>query len=174
MTDQDLLALALRIVRYEVAIDMVEGLTEDEARRLLSYVLYELRRRGLPSQRRAGQLFKSWLTTAQADELRRREHVTVTGSMGGVYRIRPRAGVTERVERHGRNWYRIATYCYHDAEGELPAGDIALAHLLILSTDEARFLAEANETKHWPQCWDSEYMTRRAEIRRRGQRAEAA
>lgn len=177
--DRDtIIALARRVVSGEIAFDgsdELDALTEEERHEVCVLAVYELQRRHRPeNQRTATRLFKSWLTASQRLELRQRGHVTVTGSEGGVYRLRPQNGMCERVEQHGKNWYRVATYCYHDVDGELPNADTSLAHLLILSTDEARFRAEANQTACWPQCWDSSYMRRRAEIRRGNALARAA
>lgn len=171
MADRNtILALARRVVNHEIAFDgsdELDALTEAERREVCVLAVYELQRRHRPAnQRTAMRLLRSWLTPQQARELSMRGHVTVVGSLGGVYRLRPQNALCERVERHGKNWYRVATYCYHDVDSELPAADVSLAQLLILATDEARFRAEANETKCWPECWDSEYMRRRAAIRR--------
>lgn len=177
-SELELLDIAKRLMNFEIAFDFtpeVDALTTDEKRRVLVYVAYEAQRRRRPeNQKRAKKLLLSWLTDDQRDELRRREFFTVTGSEGGVYRLRPRNGHVERVEKHGKHWFAIARYCYHDALDECPPADNTLAHLMILSTDEGRFLREANVTHNRPQCWDSEYMTMRARIRREeAQRAAA-
>jgi hypothetical protein len=96
----------------------------------------------------------------------------VEGSAGGTYRVMPYCGQTQRVERHGRRWFAKAAFCYHDKEGELPKADVALAHLLLLKTDEPGFLAAANHRVLGDQLWNRDYIRRLRE--RRAQRAEAA
>lgn len=108
-------------------------------------------------QRRALRLFRSWLRPDELAELRRSRSVTMTGAAGGRYRILPNTGTTQRVERHGSRWYVRASYCLHPDEW-IPPADVALAHYLCLRTDEASFLALANEHQH--QLWDGAYLRR--------------
>lgn len=86
------------------------------------------------------------------------------------YRIWPRAGLTVRLERHGRYEYDVARYCYHDDAQELPEADVALAHYLLIATDEPAFLTAANEHRRPMQQWDGAWKKRlRAAQRRRAQ-----
>ena len=49
------------------------------------------------------------------------------------------------------------SFCYHEAAetASLPAADVAIMHLLVLTTDEGRFLAEAHSRPS--QLWDGEW-----------------
>lgn len=161
--------LAKRIADGELHPDMgcCDHLSEGDRRFVLGLVRYELIERDRkPRQAKALALFLSWLTPEQRRRASRNRTVIIQGSAGGWYRLQPWYGQTELVERHGSKFWRIGTFCYHDDDG-MPNADVALGHLLLILTDEPRFRAEANFTPSWPQCWDKDYMRKRAEIRRR-------
>lgn len=149
-TSEEMVALARRFVSHEVAPDMCAewaDWTPQERRETISLTVYIIRTEDRePAERKARALFRSWLTAAQRAELTRTGQVVVTGSAGGRYRIGPTwLATTRRIERHGRRDFAVAQYCLHDAGAELPRADIALAHLLLIVTDEAEFLRQANE-----------------------------
>lgn len=127
-------------------------------------------------QRRALSLLRSFLTTEQQRSMRNRRYFYVQGSAGGTYRIFPYWGTTQRVERHGKNWYAVSRFCLHQVvhsdDDEMPAADLALAHMLWLRADEELFLSTANATPVNTQLWDGEYL-RQLNHRRRDP-AEAA
>lgn len=152
----------------------LDGFTADEGRQVLSLALYQIqygpRRR---AQRKARRLFQSWLTPAQRAEYRSRGDVRIVGSAGGHYRIQPNAGRAERIERHGKNWYAVSDFCYHDEAAELPNADLALVHMLMLRTDEPGFLAVANEHKRDRQMWNGDYLRRIRRVQRERQEAAA-
>jgi len=61
------------------------------------------------------------------------------------------------------------SYCLHDPENELPPADVTIGHLLLLRTDEPRFLRLANATDaRGPGCglWNGDWLRR---VRRRRQ-----
>lgn len=157
----------------ELPLDL---LTEGQAR-TFGEVLYlrleteaararRIRQRG--PQRRALALLRSLLSDPQLEQLRRRRYVVVEAPSGRRYRILPNTGVTQLVERHGRQDYAISRYCLHDPASELPPADVAVAHLLWVQADEAGFLETANETpthvvqRHGrPNAgWDGEWQRR--------------
>lgn len=129
---------------------------------LVLYTMQQRNRRRRKGQRVASRLLRSWLPPEQATELRRRRAFTVHGSAGGRYRIYPNTGMTNRIERHGKRDFAVAGYCLHPDE-ELPPADIALAHYLLLQTDEPAFLEAANERAF--RLWDGEWLRRLRQIR---------
>lgn len=173
-TQDDIVRVAKVIAAGDQHPDMgaLDGFTEDEGRQVVSLALYQIRygpRRR--AQRKARQLFQSWLTPAQREEYRRRGEVRIVGSAGGHYRIHPNAGRAERIERHGKNWYAVSDFCYHDQDCELPNADLALVHFLMLLTDEPGFLAVANEHPRDRQMWNGEYLRRMRRAQRERQEA---
>jgi hypothetical protein len=82
--------------------------------------------------------------------------------------------------RRGSRWWLEGRYCYHEEQTNLapsvpearlvvdtiPSADRTVGHLLLLLADEERFLVEANWTARRNHGWDSDWMTRRAAIRR--------
>lgn len=161
-----IVARARRLASFEDAVDFVDWSewSDDERRRCVVYACYEIRRRGTPVQRRgrrrALRLFRSWLSSAEREQLRRCGRIHVRGSVGGCYRINPYVGVTERVELHGKHWFRRTTFCYHDAESSLPDADVALAHYLLIRSDEREFILRANEHVPSWQMWNPDYARR--------------
>lgn len=103
-------------------------------------------RAGRRRNHRALALFRSILDPEQRAEYGRCRHVTFAGSEGGTYRTMPSMGRTWRMERRGQVLRHAARYCYHDPDHALPPADVSAAHLLIIRSDEARFLSEANAT----------------------------
>jgi hypothetical protein len=123
-----------------------------------------------PAQRRAHRLLRTLLTETQQRDLTRRREFFVTGSAGGIYRLLPRRGRTERVEKHGTRWYTKASYCLHDLdtvplEEQMPPADVTIGHLLLLSCDEPAFLATAN-AKPSDLLWNGAYLKRLAASRK--------
>lgn len=113
------------------------------------------------SQRTALRLLRSLLTPGQRAQLRSGS-VVVTVASGNAYRLLPRFGHVERVTRNGRRWFVFERYCLHDVQDEdaMPPGDLSIAHLLLLLTDEAAFLAMANAHTCRDQLWNREYLRR--------------
>lgn len=181
MTNDERYALARLFAVESVVPDMCAEFQllsrEDKLTVLLlatHIIQYERRRRGTPEQRKAMRLLRTWLTPEQRGELQRRRYFSVTGSAGGRYRIMPGSGVTAKLERHGaREFGHACSYCLHDELGELPKADVALAHLLLLTTDEPRFLSLANHHDRANMMWNGEWL-RRLNARRRREREEAA
>jgi hypothetical protein len=169
-TPEEIEALATGFASFELAWDAFDWSTwtEGEKHQVLVRTLRLTTYDGIPraAKRRAAALFRRWLSSDQRSELRRLGYFFFIGSAGGVYRLYPASGRAERVERHGKNWFCIAIYCYHSESEALPTSDTALAHYLFLLTDELGFLASANATIRSPECWNSAYMKRRARIRR--------
>jgi hypothetical protein len=170
-TEADVVALAQRLADHEVAPDAVDWseFTERQVRSVMLYVgyIFHNRQRASPKARR---LFRSWLTREERRELTRSGHVTVTGSAGGRYRVNIH-GSTHRIELHGRRWFRRESYCLHP-EMFVPDGDIALAHYLLLRTDEPAFLAQANRHEGYSLLWNGDWLRRLSAARR--ERAQAA
>ena len=175
MAPDEMLYLATSLADLTIAVDMFDWspYSDREREDVLALGLYILRQRSRaePQQRALG-LFRSWLSAEERAELRTRRHVTVTGSLGGRYRIMPATGVTVHIELHGQRWFGRSSFCLHPDEW-VPPADVALAHYLGLRTDEAAFLRDANE--HRSDLWDGAYIRRlRAARERRQQQARAA
>lgn len=126
-----------------------ETMTAQEQSDASSLVLYELRwRQHQCGQKRALPLLRRYLTREQRQDLRKRAVFTVIGSAGGTYQLAPHSGaVFGEMHRKpgGKRVYTGARYCYHDPEGLLPSADVALGQMLLIMTDEPKFLAEANK-----------------------------
>lgn len=174
-TDAELARLA-----HEVAIgvlhpdigDWYQELTDNEKHVVMALACYEVgyvKPKEKTAQRKAQRLLRTWLTPEQRESLKRKQQFIVVGSLGGRYRLMPRMGRTARIERHGTRDFETATYCLHDDASELPAADLALAHYLMIMTDEADFLAQANEHKN-SMLWNSEWLRRLAAGRRERKR----
>lgn len=161
MEREEILRRALAMARGVLDPDSaLDGCTKAEQTELMVIAVYELRRRldryG-KGQRRARRLLYTLLTPAQLARCRRDGTFVVTGSLGGRYRLNARCGHVEKVERHGRYYWRRWSFCYHeDTEDELPPADRTIAHMLTLTTDEGAFLAEAN-VQHRSDLWNGEW-----------------
>lgn len=120
------------------------------------------RKRWGAAQRKARRLLRHLLTPEQRMQLRRLRYFYATTPEGTTYRLDPRRGYAERVERHGRRWFAKRSYCLHDEvdDGKMPPADVTTAHLLLLMADEATFLATANETRRDDQIWNRDYLRR--------------
>jgi hypothetical protein len=149
----------------DIAHPLWHDFTEEERANASLLAAYEIRRKRKPADRKAMKLFKSWLTPEQLLEWRRSQCVTITGSEGGRYRIYPRMGVTHGIELHGTRWFAMHHFCYHDVEVTLPKADVALAHLLLITTDESYFLIAANRSRN-TSLWDGAWLRRLNQARR--------
>lgn len=155
-------------------------ITEPEMAQVMGLALYEARVRAArrnPAQRRALRLLRSLLSPEQRRQLRTRGSFRAVGSQGGVYRLSPGTGQVEGLELRGRHFFCFRTFCLHEPAGAeaLPAADRSIAHLLLLSTDEAGFTQTANITERPPGCWNGEWRRQLREARsRRQQRAAEA
>lgn len=143
-------------------------------RAMYGYTLwYNHRNRPIP-QRKAMRLLRTLLSPEQRRTLRAGRYFYVTTRSGATFRFWPRAGSTDRVARHGTRWYSKSSFCLHDAENDqqMPPADLVIAHLLLISADEAKFLEMANEHKNRSQLWNGEYMRemRQARIERESRR----
>lgn len=186
MTYEEALVVVERIERNEMSVE--EGLAKcasgewtDNDLHLVMWIgedrIYRRwKKKQISAQRRALALFRSLLTRAERDELRRNRCVTIdTGS--ARYRLHPNTGGLQVLERHGSQWYVKGLFCYHEAEGQprLPSADRSIAHLMLLRYDEERLLAEANIT--WRDRinagWDGDWR-RRLNAARREREATAA
>lgn len=132
--------------------------------------LLRVRRRKLQSgaQRKARRLLRQLLAPSQRASLSRLGHFYVTAPSGSTYRLDPRLGRAERVEKHKGRYFAKRSYCLHDADdgGKMPPADVTIAHMLLLLADEAAFLATANESPRDDQLWNGDYLRR---LRRRQQ-----
>ena len=159
--------VAISVLHPDVG-DWYQELTDQEKRVVMALACYELgyvKPKEKTAQRKAQRLLRTWLTDEQRRELARRQAFDVVGTLGGRYRLRPSMGCTGRIERHGKNYYESATYCLHDDAAELPPADLTLTHYLMIVTDEADFLAQANEYPR--KLWDGQWMRRLNAARRR-------
>ena len=141
-------------------------LTPDEWREVLAlraYLAQMRHRKGRDrkGQRRAMRLLRSLLTPEQRRRLRTSKNVLVH-TTGGTYRLWPGQGLAEAMERHGKNWYCRTQFCLHDEpdENAMPPADVAIAHLLLLMTDEGEFLRLANATRNRSDLWNGDYLRR--------------
>jgi hypothetical protein len=154
------------------------GISPEEEADLLAlrYYLVRLRRAGRhrAGQRKARRLLRSLLAPAQRAELRRLRYFYVTTPGGNVYRLDPRNGHAERVERHGGRYFARVSYCLHDADDgdKMPPADVTIAHLLLLIADEDAFLATANASPRDDQIWNREYLRMLRDRRIRGNERE--
>lgn len=90
---------------------------------------------------RADQLLTSLLSSDQADQYRKDKRFDLVIN-GRVYRInRGRTGNVQLIE----NGKAVAKYCAHPSVWT-PDGDTLIAQMLMLKTDEAKFLQIANRT----------------------------
>lgn len=148
--------------------------TPDELRGALNMYAYEVRRRRRVrpiAQRKGMKLLRSLLSDEQRKSLRAGRYFYVSTKSGATFRFLPRSGFTERVARHGKRWFTKSHFCLHDPEGDdqMPPADIVIAHLLLILTDEKRFLAMANEHLSESRLWNGEYVRRFREARRERQ-----
>lgn len=137
------------IVRLISPIERIyddDTMTAQEQADAANMVLYELKyRQHQRGQKKALPLLRRYLTPTQRQDMRRRLVFTVVGSEGGIYQLAPHSGaVFGELVQKGKRCYRGATFCYHDPESVLPAADVALGQMLLIMTDEPKFLAEAN------------------------------
>lgn len=149
--------------------------TPEEAETLIALVLYEgrcrdRRRRAIaarPARRKAYQLLRQFLTPEQAACLARLGHFYLTTPAGRSYRLRPRDGRIEEVERHGTQMFARRSFCLHpDEEHAVPSPDVTLAHMLLLLSDEAEFHGEANVTERHTQLWNGDWLRQLYQARR--------
>ena len=183
-TDQELIALVEGILTDRISPMQLDDLrwadstaiTERESLDVLTMYAYALRqrRRNRPiAQRKAMRLLRTLLSPEQRRTLRSGRYFYVTTWSGVTFRFLPRCGFTERVERHGKRWYSRSHFCLHDDNEELPPADIVMAHLLLIISNEGKFLAMANEHETRRQLWNGEYIRgmRRARIEREREQA---
>lgn len=128
-------------------------------------IQYEAERRMRRSgpQKRAMGLLRSFLSPEQQRQLSCAKSFFVRGSAGGLYRLIPRTGNVELVEKHGKRWYVRDSYCLHDdekaaADGRrLPPADLSLQHMLWLVAGEETFLATANASSRRDIFWNGDW-----------------
>lgn len=126
------------------AIPDFEALSTDDLVALFSYEAW--RQQDVADRFKGRRLLRSMLTARQKKQLRDRRFFDVQVGRRR-YRLHPRFGGVERVERsrNKRGWSRAVGYCFHEAEGDrLPPADRTIAHLLLLANDEATFLELAH------------------------------
>jgi hypothetical protein len=162
-TDAEYLAVARAVGEYPSSWEDGTQISPREAETIDALRLYLHRlliRRRLGPQRKAFALLRSLLTKDQTRQLRGGSFIVET-SLGNHYRICPRWACTERVLKHGSRWFTVERYCLHDEQyNRMPAGDLAIAHLLLLTCDEPAFLATANARSTRDQLWNPEYLRR--------------
>ena len=170
-----------RLLRGELDTDMLRTdptIERQQYRDIVVLALYELEFRAerrmsrSGPQRKAMSLLRSFLTETQRRNLRSSKCFLAQGSNGGIYRLTPRMGTTQRVEKHRNRWYVTFSFCLHDdaaaaADGKrVPPADLSLQHLLLLSADEDAFLTKANITARdlmWNGDWHRRLRAARQE-----------
>jgi hypothetical protein len=146
-------------------------ITDDERNDLVALRAYHRHLRDLerrkPAQAKARRLLRGLLSREQRRQLARLRYFYAIAPSGHVYRLDPRAGHVERVERHGRRWFAKESYCLHDDpdENKMPPADVTIAHLLWLLADESAFLATANARRRDDQLWNRAYLQRFRRVR---------
>lgn len=175
-TEEEILETARQLAAYELAPDLIPevwwadgtGISPDEWRHIVGLMRYQ---RSLTDhyysrgQRRAMRLLGRYLSPEQKRSARRNLRFYVQAKSGRVYELNPRTGNVSEVVKRGARFYRIQSFCLHDYSSKpedwkerMPPADLSLAHLLLLSCDEQRFLDEANATLRipdgWPEKWD--------------------
>lgn len=175
--DEEVIGLVRGLATGAIAPDFVDWDAMSDSLRTVVWVLsrYEIRRlrsldtdrrRGLP-QKRAMRLLRSLLTDSQRWWLRHRRHFLVNGvSTGHVYRLHPYSGTIDRVTKHRTRWFVHTRFCLHDPDIELPPADVSVGHLLLLRSDEPRFLALANATDGRSMFWNGDWLRRVNRARR--------
>jgi hypothetical protein len=98
-------------------------------------------------EKRAEELFLSFLDEEQRESYRKKKQVTVCAKSGRTYRINchhPAHGRIYELDKAGRD---VASYCSHVPYGELPGADNLLAQWLAIKFDEKEgFLLRANRS----------------------------
>ena len=179
VTNEEKCNLARGLASYEINPDDVSWgeMTPEDIREVTALTMYEVQNRGeyrakrAKSQRRALNLLRSFLTPAQKKRLRDRSSFEVTGSAGGVYRLTPVTGTIYGLERHGKYWYGINRFCYHDTDRQVPPADVTIGQMMLLLSDEPAFLAEAHVTNCRSEClWNGAWLRRlhQARMARKG------
>lgn len=152
--------------------------SERELRELSALLRHELDRRGYVRRlhqtagprRRAMRLLRSFLTPEQNRQLDSRREFHVTAASGRTYRFRPCTRTVQEVERHGSRFFVVRSFCLHPPDdAKLPAADVTLAQVLLLSADEEEFRAKANISERLTQLWNGDWL--RTLARRRRERA---
>lgn len=177
MPSDDLRALIRGLLDQSIAPDFVDwdNVHEDDRREMASLLRWEIGRRSemrerartRPAQRRAYGLLRSFLTPSQNEMLTTCRYFYVTGSAGGIYRLRPRTGRISQVEQHGSRFFRITDYCFHDPDYGMPPADLTIAHMMWVLSDEPAFLAEANASDvRSTTLWNGEWLSRLARRRK--------
>lgn len=136
-----------------------------DLRALATYALGLIARRKVAQsapQRKARRLLRSLLSASQLRSLRRSKCFVVVTPGGSTYRLDPRYGTAERVEKHGRRYFVRAGFCLHDEKDSdaMPPADVTIGHMLLLLADEAMFLATANHNRRDDQLWNGDYLRR--------------
>ena len=168
--DDELRETITGIATGVIAPDFVEGIrwsdgtvcTDVESRNLNALALFEItirKRSHDVAHKRSLRLLRAILSPSQRAQYRRQGDFDVVGSLGGRYRLRPAGQIVQKIEKHGKHWFSIKSYCLHDEIG-CPRGDVSIGHMLLLMTDEQEFLDKANHTDQYPDCWNPEYMRR--------------
>lgn len=165
---RELLVGVLSVEEFQID----QSLTVEDKRNIIGLLVYHERyeheryehnRRVQPV---ALGLLRRYLNAEQKRMLRACRYFNIEGSAGGLYRLGPHTGMVWIVERHGKRFYSMDSFCYHDPEGELPPADVTLGQLLLLLTDEPKFLAEANRRESRRSMWNGEYLSHMAQARR--------
>lgn len=169
MTQEEILELAKAIAEDRIAPDDVDWteISTDQFNQLLWMVDYvaadnrlkEFEARSRPAQRRAYRLLRTLLTPEQRQQLTQGRNFRVTGSAGRTYRLWPAVHLVEKVEKHGRYWFRKGSFCLHPEPETVPKADVTIGHLLMLRADEPGFLQLANFTGA-SMLWDGDWMRR--------------
>jgi hypothetical protein len=122
--------------------EIVEARARDRAARVRFREEQELAR--VSAVRRADTLLLSLLSEEQQQAYRQHGSFEVIGSAGGRYRINQGSvGNVQWIDEHDQAAGRLCAHPDMD-EDWLPDGDVALAQLLALTTDERAFLNVAN------------------------------
>lgn len=114
-----------------------------EAERQRQQAEAERRREQRAADVRAERLLRRCLTQEQRRCLRQRGHFVVQSELGGTYRIN--RGAVRNVERLDAKGRAVTQFCIHPQEA-VPDADTMLAQLLLLRTDERRFVRVAHKT----------------------------
>jgi hypothetical protein len=96
----------------------------------------------LRAEQKALALFRTWLSSEQAQQYNSLKHFEVIGSDTGT-RYRIRHGRMMNVDELDSAGNRVCEWCFLP-EGNLAAGDVMLAQKIALETFESQALAVAN------------------------------
>lgn len=144
-------------------------LTSKQRATIFHLAVYEIQyqaRHHNKAQRRAYRLLRRFLSPKQRSDLRTKRYFNVVSSSGRLYRLRPSTGAVYMVEHHRTRDFEKIAYCIHSELKRIPAADETIAHMMLLQTDEDRFLDIAHISYISNRLWNGRWRRDPVERRR--------